>query len=406
MFQFSQVPEKLDPGSWSGPAGRSPLQLADDPAVHIEVFSSFSKAEAVWRKAQLDCACYGFQTFEWLSAYQETIGTVEGIEPHIVHIADANKNTLMLLPLAIRRRLGMSFLHFLGGDPTDYFAPIVHPEFVASLDPVACNRLIARVLERLPRVDVIAFEKLPSEIDGVTNPFGKLADAKHYANAYAATLGDTFEDFKKRRSAKFFSTGQRKWRRLCEVAPARFCVAESAADAAEMLGALVRQKRRQYRETGSPDQFAKPHYLAFYSTLAERCLDTELIHTSALFAGETVVAAHWGMVFRNRFYWIMPSYEAGQWARFSVGRLLMQFLIEWSISRGLKKFDLTIGDDEYKQLWADHTIPLYECVRGLTAKGKIYREIRHAAQRMRDWAKRRLWLVELVRRTRRRIAAG
>lgn len=407
MFGLSRVLGRGGDGaSWTGPVGESTVRLPDHPPVRIEVLSSFSEVEAKWRKAQVDCACYGFQSFEWLSTFQESVGVAEGIEPHIVHVADANGNTLMLLPLGIRRRLGLSFLNFLGGDTTDYNAPIIQAEFAAGLDAMASNRLLACVLERLPRVDVIAFERMPSEIDDVPNPFARLPDAKHVSNAYAATLGDTFKDFKKRRSAKFFSTGERKWRRLSEIAPARFCVAESAADAAEIMSALVRQKRRRYRETGAPDRFAKPHYLAFYSALAAKHLDTGLIHTSALFVDGTVVAAHCGMAFRNRFYWLMPSYEGGEWARFSPGRLLMQFLIEWSISRGLKKFDLTIGDDDYKQLWADNTLPLYDCVRGLTGKGKAYHEVQLASRALRGWAKRRLWLVALVRAWRRRKASG
>ncbi|MCI0467325.1 MAG: GNAT family N-acetyltransferase [Beijerinckiaceae bacterium] len=405
MFTFGRA---LEGGTgrtaWSGPAGRSPLWLHDHLPVCIEVFSSFSEVEAKWRKAQADCACYGFQTFDWLSTCQGTVGIAEGVEPRIVHVAGANGNTLMLLPLGIRRRHGLSFLNFLGGDTTDYNAPIVDAEFAAGLDSAASNRLLGCVLEQLPRVDVIAFERMPSEIDGVPNPLAILPGAKHVSNAYAATLGGTFKDFKKRRSPKFFSTGERKWRRLCEIAPARFCVAEGAAEATEVMGALVRQKRRRYQDTGAVDLLAKPHYLAFYSALAEKHSGTGLIHTSALFAGTAIVAAHCGMVFRNRFYWLMPSFEGGAWARFSPGRLLMQFLIEWSILRDLKKFDLTIGDDGYKHLWADHTLRLYDFIGGVTGRGKIYREIHLGSRRVRAWAKRMPWLVSLVRNWRSRAS--
>jgi len=404
MFEFCRAPG-ADPSRplRSNLISKSPLQLPDHPAVHIEVFCSLREVETIWRKAQADCACYGFQTFEWLSTFQETIGSAEGIEPRIVHITDANGDTLMLLPLGMRRRLGLSFLNLLGGDVTDYHAPIIRAEFAASLNAGTIGRLLACVLERLPTVDVIAFENMPSEIEGVLNPLASLFSAKHRSNAYVATLGATFDDFKRRRSAKFFSTGARKWRRLCEMSPARFYIAESAAAAAEILCALIRQKRRQYGETGARDQFDKPQYLAFYSALAERHLETGLVHASALLAGETVVAAHLGIVFRNRFYWLMPSYENGKWARFSVGRLLMQFLIEWSISRGLTRFDLTIGDDDYKQLWSDHNVPLYNFICGLTGKGKAYRMALLASRGAKDWAKRKLQLGALVRAWRRRM---
>lgn len=383
--------------SWDGPTGRSRLPLSDSLSIRIEVFHSFSEVEAIWRKAQEQCACYGFQTFDWLSTWQETIGVAERIEPHIVHIADAGGETLMLLPLGVQRRLGLSFVNFLGGVVTDYQAPIVRADFVAHLDAAALDRLIAYVMERLPRIDVIAFEKMPLLIDDVANPLARLPDAEHTDNAYAATLGDTFEEFKRRRSAKFFSTARRKWRRLSEVAPTTFCIAESPDAAAEILRALVRQKRRRWQEVGSPDLFAKPGYLAFYSTLAERRLADGFIQTSALRVGEAVVATHWGMVFRNRFYWLMPTYEAGDWARFSVGGLLMQTLVERSISQGLKKFDLTIGDEAYKDLWADHTLPLYACIRGLTGKGKVYREVRLVGSRIKGWAKQSERLRRLVR---------
>jgi CelD/BcsL family acetyltransferase involved in cellulose biosynthesis len=317
-------------------------------------------------------------------------------------VADASGNTLMLLPLGIQRRPGLSFLTFLGGVVTDYNAPIIRADFAASFDDAAVGRLMGRILKRLPDVDVVALEKLPSMIDGVANPLIRLPDARHVRNAWVATLGDTFADFKKRRSAKFFSTAARKRRRLSEIATTRLCIADTSDTVAEIMRAFVRQKRRRWQETGSSDLFAKPGYLGFYSTLAEKHCNTGFIQTSALRVGDAFVATHWGMVFRKRFYWLMPAYEAGDWARFSAGRLLMQDLIEWSISQGIGRFDLTIGDEAYKQLWADHTLPLHEYIRGLTAKGKIYRQARLIGSRIKKWAKQSAKLRKIAGIWRRR----
>jgi CelD/BcsL family acetyltransferase involved in cellulose biosynthesis len=385
------------PVSWDRPRGLSQLRLSGSLAIRAEIFRSFAEVEAKWRKAQAHCACYGFQSFEWLSAWQETIGAAEGIEPYIVHIAGENGDTLMLLPLGIERRFGVSFTSFLGGAVADYNAPIVCPDFAARLDAVLLDRLLAWVMERLPPTDVIAFKRMPLVIDGVANPLARLAGAKYICDAYCATLSDTFAEFQKRRSAKFFSTARRKWRRLSEVAPTSLCIAESPDDVAEILRVLVRQKRRRLRELGSSDPFARLGYLAFYENLARRHWAGGLIQTSALRVGGAVVATHWGMVFRNRFYWLMPAYEGADWAQFSVGTLLMQSLVEWSISKGLKKFDLTVGDEAYKNLWADHTLPLYEHIRGMTGKGKIYSKVRLAGKRLSERAKRREWLRTLVK---------
>jgi CelD/BcsL family acetyltransferase involved in cellulose biosynthesis len=256
-------------------------------------------------------------------------------------------------------------------------------------------------MELLPEFDVVALEKMPSVIEGVPNPLASLSGAEHQCNGHAATLGDTFKSFKKRRSTKFFSTSARKWRRLSEIAPTKFCIAQSPDTADEFVQALVRQKRRRYQETGSRDPLSKPHFRNFYLTLTKRYSSTDLIQVSALRVGSTIVATHLGMVFRNRFYWLIPAYEAGNWARYSPGGLLMQRLVERSISEGLKIFDLTIGDEAYKNLWADQILPLYNCFNGSTTKGKIYVGARLVVNRIRQRAKQSDWLLRLVRASRR-----
>jgi CelD/BcsL family acetyltransferase involved in cellulose biosynthesis len=363
--------------------------LSSSPfSIRIEVFHSVDEVEAKWREAQECCACYGFQTFEWLSTWYKTIGISLGVEPLIVYVADTSRNTLMLLPLGLQRRLGLSFISFLGGDTTDYNAPIVRADFAASLDAAVVDGLMARVLKQLPKADVILLKRVPLLIEGSVNPLLRLPGLKHTGNAWVAVLGQTFADFKKRRSAKHLRAAERNWRRLSEIAPTRVCIADTPDSAAEIMRALVLQKRRRWREMGSADLFAKPGYLAFYSTLAERHLKTGLIQVSALRVGEAIVATHWGMVFRSRFYWLMPTFEAGDWARFSVGGLLMQSLVEWSISRGLSRFDLTIGDEAYKRLWVDHTMPLYEYIRGMTTKGRLFCELRQTSGQVKKWAAR------------------
>ena len=48
--------------------------------------------------------------------------------------------------------------------------------------------------------------------------------------------------------------------------------------------------------------------------------------------------------------------------------------MQWSIDRGLKVFDFTIGDERYKRDWCDVTTPLGYAVGGLSIRGKIAAE--------------------------------
>jgi CelD/BcsL family acetyltransferase involved in cellulose biosynthesis len=372
----------------------------DERALQLHIYHSFEAAETIWRSIEDECYCHVFQTFDWLATWYRTIGAAEHIEPCIVCVADAGGKSVMLLPLGIHRQFGVSFLTFLGGIVSDYHAPIVEAKFAATLDAASFAEMLSRIFAQLPRADVLALERMPASLDGVRNPFAYLPRAKHVWSAHMAVLGTSFEDFKRRRSAKIFLDSKRQWRRLSEIAPTRLEIAATPSAIAEMLDALARQKRRRWRETGARDLFGISGYLAFYQMLANRFVAPGLIHLSALRVGDTIVATHLGAVFRSRFYYLMPGFESGDWVRFSVGRLLMQSLLEWGISAGLSEFDLTVGDEIYKDKWADQSVPLYNCMRGLTVRGRVYCLCLETRERIRACAKRSGPLRSIARRLR------
>ncbi len=374
------------------------IAATDVGLLRLEIYGSFEAAETTWRSAENRCPCYVFQTFDWLATWHRTIGAALRVEPCIVHVADGHGRTMMLLPLGIYRRLGLSFLSFLGGIVTDYHAPIVEADFAASLDPVSVAELLSWILAQVPRADVLALERMPGSGEGMHNPLASLPRAKHVWTAHMAILGTSFEDFKRGRSAKIFTDAKRQWRRLSQIGETRLDIARTPAAIAEILDVLARQKRRRWQETGARDLFGLPGYLDFYQTLAEQFITPGLVHLSALRVGPRVVAAHLGAVFRGRFYYLVPGYEAGDWARFSVGRLLMQSLLEWSISAGLRVFDLTVGDEGYKDKWADRSLPLYDYTRGLTIRGKLFCLYRGIREQVMARAKRSERLRRLVRR--------
>lgn len=341
-------------------------------SIGITVFGSFAEAEAVWRAAQADCACFGFQTFEWLSAWQETIGAAEHVEPYIVHLADGNGRTLMLLPLGIRRRHGFRLLGFLGHTVSDYHAPLIRADFAAGLDPHGLAVILRRVARLLPPADLIAFDKMPEQIADSPNPFIRLPGASHEWNAYSARLPASFETFRKRRSAAFFADTFRRLRRLSgEVAEPEFRQAGTVAAGLQILGALVRQKTQRGHAL-----VARPECLAFYRMMTERHLDSGLVSVSAFEAGGAIVATHWGMVFRKRFYYLLLACEFDRWVRYSVGRLLLLRLVQDSIGRGVEVFDLTIGNETYKRFWADRITPLYAYRHALSSRGRLYLALR------------------------------
>ena len=77
---------------------------------------------------------------------------------------------------------------------------------------------------------------------------------------------------------------------------------------------------------------------------------------------EEPISFHWGVKYKHRFYHLMPSTPDTEYMRFSPGRILLQYLIKWSIDTNLKELDFTIGDEPYKKDWYNNKNMLYSCI--------------------------------------------
>ena len=86
---------------------------------------------------------------------------------------------------------------------------------------------------------------------------------------------------------------------------------------------------------------------------------------------EKILSTHWGAIYKKRFYYLMPSY-AVEWGRYSPGRLLLVNLIEWSIQNGLKVFDFTVGSEDYKKIYCDQEMKIFERIEIVSIFGIPY----------------------------------
>ncbi|WP_050476756.1 GNAT family N-acetyltransferase [Herbaspirillum rhizosphaerae] len=362
----------------------------------VRVYSSFEHSEMRWRTAQASCAAYGFQAYDWLAAWQRELGARQGWEVCIVELTDADDRTLMLLPLGRQRKRGIRYASFLGGEITDYNAPLLHPDFDASCF-AALWPLIVRLMGG---VDVFRVRRMPLNVEGVANPLVALPGMRHTEQAHAATLTPTYAEFQKARSAKMFADTRRQLRRLNELGAVKLLIDAPPDLRAAVTAGMAQQKARRWHETGSRDLFAEPGYLDFYQHLAAQGLSGGEIVVSALYVDDKLVATHWGMRYGGRFYWLMPGYQDGEWARYSVGRILLDAVVQHCIAEGLAVFDLTVGDEGYKMQWADHMLPLYAGQQGHSLRGKIVVAVGEAYRQLRARARDNERLRSLVRRLR------
>lgn len=120
----------------------------------------------------------------------------------------------------------------------------------------------------------------------------------------------------------------------------------------ETLHTLMCWKSKQYQEFGSYDRFAIPWVVALLERLQQTQTDGFAGALSALYAGDTLVAAHFGLRSAREWHGWFLSYNT-RFARYSPGLILLLRMAAAAAAAGLERFELGGGVDLYKRRLAN-----------------------------------------------------
>ncbi|MGB0466830.1 MAG: GNAT family N-acetyltransferase [Pontibacterium sp.] len=342
--------------------------------IEIKIFDTFPAAESVWKQFEASSIYYAFQDYHWLERWYRHIGKDEGATPCITAIwikKDNQRQPLMLLPFAVYKTGPLRLLKFMGGEVTDYFAPLV-TEKQHLQDPKWFSTLWPEIKKALPAYDAARLIKLPETLETLGNPLLQL-DTIPYAESHSATLQPNWDDYYTCQIKKKIRADSRRQRkRLAELGELRFMIAEDDEHYRQITEAMIEHKQRRYAETEVTDLLARDNYRNFYLDHQNAFGSEALIHACALYVGDEIVATHWGAVLDKRYYFLMPTYAGGDWKRYSVGRILLEELMQWCFDQELTVFDFSLGGEQYKKEWCDQAMPLYEVLDAKTLPGQVY----------------------------------
>jgi CelD/BcsL family acetyltransferase involved in cellulose biosynthesis len=321
-----------------------------------------------------EARAYAYQYADVLEVWCDTVGRARTVTSVFAAILTASGEPALLLPLGLQRSNGFSILRFLDGGVSDYNAPVVFPA-AAQWTPAQMRAAWDSLRRELPPFDIAIFDKMPAVVEDLTNPLVALATHKHPDSSHTASLFAPWEKFERERLPDP-ADSRRCRRKLDKLGPVRIEIADTASRRLELLDAMMRMKRRRYLETRGYDIFLKSGSGEFYRE-ATRRLGGGTVQLSALSLNGEILAVHWGYVTRDRFYYLMPAHEGGKWRSFSPGRLLNEWLLEWSIAQGLRALDFGIGDEPYKRGYCDVTVPLWDAHLPQTLKGHLFSGVSH-----------------------------
>jgi len=137
----------------------------------------------------------------------------------------------------------------------------------------------------------------------------------------------------------------RKSRKLGrEVGPLRF---DYDVRDPSVMQTLLSWKSKQYQATGKPDGLQGGWVRDLLELIRETRSASFSGVVSALYAGDQLVAAHFGMQSRQVLHWWYPAYDAG-FGSYSPGLILCLELAREAAARNVTRIDLGYGDERYK----------------------------------------------------------
>lgn len=324
-----------------------------------------------------------FQHGYWLGAWYEAF---HGFAPLIALISDAaTGKDIAVVPMISHIRRGIRIVEFADLGVSDNNAPILVLD--AALDAAATDaigRALVDAVRALPDCfDLLRLKKMPAHVGDRPNPLVSLGRIGSCSlNGNLVLTGDDYEAY--RASIKRMQM-PRCWRVFSRHAGARFEIATDVARARELLDVMDVQQQARMRKLGSRFVLNDDAHARFYREVARQGIAEGYAVISALVCDEAVVATTFGVRFGASYFLLRISHAGDSWSNCSPGLLVTERTMAALHAEGVRRFDLSIGNQDYKRRFGAAKVALTDVSIALSWRGAPYAWRDHAAQNLRRY---------------------
>lgn len=341
-------------------AARVPTRHA--PVATLEIARTMAAAEADWRELEHGVAIMTpFQRFDFLNAWQRSIGEHEGREPLIVIARDEDHRPTFLLPLCVNRSGSVVKAQFLGGKHATFNMPIWRRDIVDTVSDADVAAIIQAIRDADPTIAIIELLRQPDEWRSIRNPFSRLQRQLSVNNCPILDLPPQ-ADPTALVSASMRRRLKSKERKLQKLPGFRSYVAYTDAEIDRALEAFFRFKPARMAELNLPNVFAEPAVERFIRDGCHKELPGggRAIQIHALACESEIIALYAGVADGERLSMMFNTYTTSENARHSPGLILIRNIIDHSARQNYRVIDLGVGDEDYKRLFCKTNQPLYD----------------------------------------------
>ncbi|MBC9879658.1 GNAT family N-acetyltransferase [Bradyrhizobium sp. INPA01-394B] len=337
-----------------------------------------------WRQAALRLNAghrTAFQHGYWLDAWYEAF---RGVAPLIAIITDAaTGRDIAMVPMFSHVRRGIRVVEFADLGVSDNNAPILACD--ANFDAAGAQAISTALVDALraspDRFDLLRLKKMPTHVGAKMNPLVSLGrSGSSSLNGNLVLTGDDYAHYLA--SIKRMQM-PRCWRVFSRHAGARFEIATEVIHAHELLDVMDVQQQERMQQLGSRFVLNDEAHARFYREVARQGVADGYAVISALVCDEGIVATTLGVRYGATYFLLRIGHAGKPWAKCSPGLLVTERTMAALHQQGVRRFDLSIGNHDYKRRFGAEPVPLTDASVALSWRGLPYVLRDHAAQGLR-----------------------
>ena len=324
-----------------------------------------------------------FQHGYWLGAWY---GAFRDATPLIAVMSDgATGRDLAMVPLAVRTKGGVRVVEFADLGVSDNNAPILAADAACdAANARAIGEALVAGLRSLPdRFDLLRLKKMPAYVGARPNPLvslGRLGSCS--VNGNLVLTGDNYGDYEV--SIKRVQL-PRCWRAFSRHAGARFEIAADVDTALGLLDVMDRQQQARMKQLGLAFVLNDNSHAGFYRDIVRQGVAEGYAIVSALVCDEGIVATSLGLRYGSTYYLLRVANAGQPWSSCSPGLLVTERTMAALHSQGVRRFDLSVGNHDYKRRFGAVPVPLTDVSVALSWRGLPLALRDHAAQGLRRY---------------------
>ncbi|WP_082837279.1 GNAT family N-acetyltransferase [Labrenzia sp. OB1] len=385
------------PSASSGTAGQA--FGGKDAALKVSIFTQLADTRADWQHL-LETGCANpYQSFEWVSAWYETLGREHGIEPAIAVVHREDK-AVLLLPMGAEVTAGVRTLSFLGHQNGNQNTGCWDADFYAKAGPDEIEEILSSLC-RQAGADLLALHNVPESWLGRPHPLVLHGAAPSPSPVFMRSLPSDFQVlFTETHSKSARKKLLRKERLLRAVGDYKVVKAQTPEEIRLGLEAFVDQRTKRAAKAGIPNAFSTPVAVDFLSRLLNATTERRPLDVWFLDVGGAIRATYLCLENAGTIYSYSNSISHDDMEANSPGNILFLEILRCACAdKSLNMLDFGLGAEPYKKAWAD-PVSLKDSFIAFTWKGALKKGLDRSRTHMKSAIRNSGYLWPLVRRVR------